>query len=556
MTLLVDRVSTAGSVEEAVGARRSPVQARPATRLRTAAPLTLVLLVQGLLSLKNRPFASRTEALALYRANLDLQRLTGSATDHFGAAGHMSAIAASTYVYPVWAAMASSLGGLTGARLLSLVLMMSSTVLVCGLTRRLFGDLAGVCAACLFVAASPTLVLGDLAQYDAMSVFLLCLSARFAVTAVTTTDSRSLLAPALSGATAALCAATGPLGLLFVPVVAVLLVVASAARPAAITWADDGAGTTAGPFLRLGSFAAGIATVAVLFIVVLPLLGPKVTLSVAGWGPRGLSQPIGATLGGTLWYIGPALVLSLVAMVSLGFCRGRRRRRTLLVAGVLLAGGVLGPVYAELLHGGPTLLDLDACSLVFASCLGGEAIRRFFAWWKSRAVIPVVAGILAVLSFAGATFGSNFTWTSEQALVSTLSKVVRPGDNHYLLSEPVVPEYYLESVASPKQFLSTNSLFSYAPAGATSPVHGLLAYREAIGAGYFQAIALPADPGHSALLASLASDIAGSKKYALHYSASGTAARPGWYVWTLVRPSPLLGKAVSMPPFDVAGGRR
>src|SRR6202041_3351523 len=78
---------------------------------------------------------------------------------------------------PPIGALADSLGGLTGARILSLVFMLGATVALWGTTGRLFGRRAAFFAAALFAVLGTTLHLGAFATYDAMSVFLVALAA-------------------------------------------------------------------------------------------------------------------------------------------------------------------------------------------------------------------------------------------------------------------------------------------------------------------------------------------------------------------------------------------
>ena len=88
------------------------------------------------------------------------------------------------------------MGGLAGARLLSLCFMLGATSLLYGTTLRLFGRRAAVCAAAVFVILGPTQDLGAFATYDAMAIFLIALATWFAVRAqgaVTATASELFL---------------------------------------------------------------------------------------------------------------------------------------------------------------------------------------------------------------------------------------------------------------------------------------------------------------------------------------------------------------------------
>ena len=71
-------------------------------------------------------------------------------------------------VYPPIGALADSVGGLTGARVLSLLFMLGATALLWGTARRLFGRRAAFFAAALFAVSGPALHLGAFATYDAL----------------------------------------------------------------------------------------------------------------------------------------------------------------------------------------------------------------------------------------------------------------------------------------------------------------------------------------------------------------------------------------------------
>ena len=133
-------------------------------------------------------------------------------------------------MYPPLGALADSLGGLTGARVLSLVFMLGATVLLWDVTSRMFGRQAGFFAAALFAVAGPTLHLGAFATYDAMSLFLLALAAWLVSGAGEQQEAAGRMAAA--GAVLALANATAYSSALFDPVV-VLLALVTACRPAA-----------------------------------------------------------------------------------------------------------------------------------------------------------------------------------------------------------------------------------------------------------------------------------------------------------------------------------
>ena len=93
-------------------------------------------------------------------------------------------------IYPLFGALRNSIGGLSAARILSLVFMLGATGLLWSTTRLLYGEIAAFFAAALFAIAGPTLHLGSFATYDAMSVFLVALSAWCVVKASRASETR------------------------------------------------------------------------------------------------------------------------------------------------------------------------------------------------------------------------------------------------------------------------------------------------------------------------------------------------------------------------------
>ena len=80
-------------------------------------------------------------------------------------------------IYPPLGALADSIGGLAGARILSLVFMLGATVLLWATTTRLYGQRAAFFAAGLWAVIGPTQRLGAFATFDAMALFLVAFAA-------------------------------------------------------------------------------------------------------------------------------------------------------------------------------------------------------------------------------------------------------------------------------------------------------------------------------------------------------------------------------------------
>jgi putative flippase GtrA/GT2 family glycosyltransferase len=85
-------------------------------------------------------------------------------------------LSGSPVIYPPIAALADSIGGLAGARLLSLGFMLGATVLLYLTSSRLLGRTVAVFACALWALTEPVIRLG-FATYDPLAIFLTALSA-------------------------------------------------------------------------------------------------------------------------------------------------------------------------------------------------------------------------------------------------------------------------------------------------------------------------------------------------------------------------------------------
>src|ERR1700753_3249674 len=144
-------------------------------------PLVPILILQAALSARVIRFdtAFQDEALYLWAGHLEWASLL-----HGGALPQFPAFfSGAPVIYPPLAALVDSVGGLNGARLLSLAFMLGATALLYAPTGRLFGKWAAFFAAILFAVISPTLHLGSFATYDAMALFLVALASWLVVRA-------------------------------------------------------------------------------------------------------------------------------------------------------------------------------------------------------------------------------------------------------------------------------------------------------------------------------------------------------------------------------------
>src|ERR1700722_7096161 len=127
-------------------------------------------------------------------------------------------------LYPPLGALANHYGGLAGARLLSLSFMLLATILLHGITRRLFNRGAANFAASLFGVLAATEFLGAFATYDAMALTLMAVSAWLAVVSAGRGSIVRTPLLLLSGIVCALADATKYATALWTPIVIGLVV--------------------------------------------------------------------------------------------------------------------------------------------------------------------------------------------------------------------------------------------------------------------------------------------------------------------------------------------
>ena len=192
-----------------------PAGFRPRRRLwrRVPHPVIAVCVVQAVLSMtlvwSNTAFGDEADYLMIGRLEW-AHWLHGTS---WPSAYADQILSGSPVIYPPLGALADSIGGLAGARILSLGFMLGATILLYLTASRLIGRRGAVAATALWALTEPALRLA-FATYDPLSVLLTALSAWLAVHA----DRRRWTIPAVAGALA-LASATAYSGIVIVPIV-------------------------------------------------------------------------------------------------------------------------------------------------------------------------------------------------------------------------------------------------------------------------------------------------------------------------------------------------
>ncbi|MBO0820874.1 MAG: glycosyltransferase family 39 protein [Nocardiopsaceae bacterium] len=441
--------------------------------------LGLILLMQAALTLRMHNTAFEDEALYLYVGHLEIAHLLHGAALP---ADYPSYFSGAPVLYPVLGAAADNVGGLAGARAVSLLAMLAATALLYGLTRRLFSELIAVCAAIVFAVAEPTLFLGNLATYDATALSLLALAAWLVVaSAGTRWPLYALAAPVL-----ALAVATKYAALLWVPGVVVLAGLAA--------WPHRGRAAALIRPVVLTAITGGLLAAALRYAGTDYRHGITSTTLERAAG----AVPASSLLWDCVQWIGLPLLLALAGTVAYTMRpaagtaervapAGSAFRRAVL--GIVLTGcALLAPANQIRIH---TLVSLQkhvGFGLLLAAPIAGAGLAWLIGDHFRRTQFGIAVGGIALA--LGMTQANNLfnAWPDSSVTVAQLSRFLRPG-GHYLVEVPEVPIYYLRehSGARPGQFSQTFNITFTGPDGRT--LTGEAAYAEAIKEGYFTAIA-------------------------------------------------------------------
>jgi hypothetical protein len=396
--------------------------------------LIAILAVQALLSARliwsNSAFGD--EALYLWAGHLEWTHWEyGTPIPNFAAY-----FSGAPVLYPPLAALADSIAGLAGARILSLLFMLGATVLLYRTALRLFGSRQTALFACaLFVGLGPTADLGAFATYDAMAIFLLALATSLAIRSDGPAAEVLLVCAALA---MALADAAKYASLLWNPVV-----IALAGLAARGDWRR--AVTRA---FRLMCYSA-----AILIPAVFVLGGPQYIhgISFTTLDRQAADTAVSATviLTDSADWAGVLFFLALVGVVAVGRASGRRMRLTVLV---LAAAVVLAPLHQAQIHTLTSLYKHVVFGCWFGAAAAGVALTKASSvndakGWRIGAAAVVFVGILGV----GQASNMFAFWPSSARLTASVRQLL-PASNGLLLAPNAdghVINYYLGELVGP-----------------------------------------------------------------------------------------------------------
>jgi len=448
-------------------------------------PLLVVLAVQTILSVRlvRADTAFQDEALYLWAGHLEWANvLHGTPIPQFP-----SYFSGAPVIYPPLAALADSLGGLTGARILSLAFMLGATVALWATADRLFGRRAAFFAAALFAVLGPTLHLGSFATYDAMSLFLVALAAWLVVRAGDRQDATGWMIAA--GVALALANATAYTSALFDPVVLLLALVTAFPKP--------GGKAAAGRALTLLAIVAVLLTPGLLIGGSRYMHGINVTTL-----ERAPGTDSALTVVAHFWsWTGVIVVAAFCGAVISWVSRPGRAQAWLLT--LLAVAALLVPAEQAILHTTASLNKHGAMGAWFAAIAAGYAVDKLIETSPAGNMRAVTCGACVVALSFPVTIGAaqswmfSTTWPNSSAFITILRPLADHGTGRMLVEDPSVAEYYLPAGSQWERWSSTRNIVlpSGAPTGGPSTKAGV------VGAGNAGTFAMDIQQGYFSLIA-------------------------------------------------------
>jgi len=389
-------------------------------------PLLAVLGVQTALSVSvvRARTAFGDEALYLNAGHLEWAHwLHGTQTPDY-----QTWFSGAPVIYPPIGAIADSLGGLTAARLLSLVFMLGVTSLAwCTAARLLRDERAAFFAAALFAVLAPTLHLGSFATYDALALLLLAAATWCAAGAPSGHHAARWLIAA--GILLALANATKYATALYDPTVLCVAFLSS--------WPDAGWQAA----LRRAALLAGIA--AAVLGVLLALGGPGYLTGIRLTTTGRVHGTVAASLVFTEAWSWTAVVL-VPAAGAVAACAVRRRWPQALLLAVLALSALLAPADQARIQTGTSLDKHVDFGAWFAAIAAGYLLSSLS---RRRLVLAVsLAALIPVTSMGMAQARDMTDWPDVTALVKVVQPMTAHG-GHFLVETTDVLQYYLPNTS-------------------------------------------------------------------------------------------------------------
>jgi 4-amino-4-deoxy-L-arabinose transferase-like glycosyltransferase len=385
-------------------------------------PLAAILTAQAVLSLRLvwSNMAFNDEALYLWAGHMEwVHWLHGAPIPAFA-----TYFSGSPVIYPPLGALVESIGGLAGARILSLCFMLGTTGLLYATATRLFNRKTAWFACGLFATVGPTADLGAFATYDAMAIFLLALSSWMAVRAQ---GRFSELWLGLSALVMILADATKYASALWNPVIIALAVLAT----------DLASKDAVARGIRYISYALCVAVPSLLLAggrtYIRGIMSTTLARAADHYSPQ-TALWTGAT------YIGIIVALAVIG-ARLNWQTSLSHR---LLGVVLTIALVLAPLEEARIHTIASLYKHVVFGGLFGTIIAGYALARATEVNKAKGWRAGVAAVVfcGLVGFGQASDMFGY-WPSSPSMIHTVSRVVVGTPGAVLTDEWNVIRYYL-----------------------------------------------------------------------------------------------------------------
>lgn len=416
-------------------------------------PLFLVLAVQTALSARliwtNTAYID--EATYLYAGSQELHHwINGIPVQDY-----QDYFSGSPAIYPPLGAMADSLGGLAGARILSLAFMLGTTSLLYLMSKRFFGPSAAFVAVSLFASLGVTQYLSAFATYDPMALFLLALASYLAIGRehAYKTLADVALSTVFAAVILALANACKYATALWDPVVIGLALCAP--RVVGYSWRYG--------LERATRFAVALASALLIGIAIGKakyIQGILYTTVDRSSNNVGMGQPPELVFHDTWQWVGVILVLAFIGLVILLL---EQRINPTAIVGILLFVGLVAAPLNQARIGTTTSLQKHVVFGAWFGCiLAGYGISRLlrYRWITSSMAVVALFGLSAL--YLNQAYGLYHTWSRENpAFIAGLKTYVRPGDGKYLIEGYAdIPAFYVGPTVTSLQWKESGS-YSY-----------------------------------------------------------------------------------------------
>lgn len=437
----------------------------------SATPLLVILVAQAGLSLRLvwANTASGDEALYLWAGRLELAHWLHGGPLPSGSNTFATYFSGAPVLYPPLGALANDVGGLVGARILSLCFLLGATALLYSVTYRVFDRRAAIVAAAVFACLGMTECLGPYATYDAMALFLLALASWLAVRSSGRWGELALIACAL---VLVFADATKYASLLWNPVVIALAVFGPLS-----TWRKA---ILRG--IRLTLYGVAVA-LPLLFVVggrnyVTGLMFTTLSRQIPGTNP-----PLDVLTSAFNW-IGIVLILALIGFI-LSFSADDKRVRWL--CGILAGAALLAPLNQARIDTATSLQKHVVFGAWFAAIVVGYGLSQISDMTGAKIRRLLAIAVVVVLWFGVPQASLVFTgWPNSASMTHELSAAVSRSKCPCLITQSTVASYYLPRLGAYVP-ISTYKFYYYDEITRQELI-GLPAYEAAIKNGYFGVI--------------------------------------------------------------------